>query len=217
MSTHDLEAELAYRNQTRLAADMAMDHWYKAGHVGLYDILEGAGTDGGDWVARGRGETVKFKSRKEAEEHAHHSSGGVDSKPAQDADRYGPPEPDDLVTVNYGQYQGKSGKVIAGSPSATVSIVQVSGGPRINVHNSDLKIKRRPSMDQAQDSLETLLAADAHTGSWDVEYTENGRPKTRSFNSRGEAERFFVTCESDPGCHSIILFDPNEKEIRTAH
>jgi hypothetical protein len=54
------------------------DHWFRVGRVGRYDILQGAGTDGGDWMAReisGPDREVKrFKSRKEAEEHAELSS-----------------------------------------------------------------------------------------------------------------------------------------------
>ena len=47
---------------------------YVVSRVGRYQIVEGSGKDGGYWFATGRGETVRFKTRKEAEEHAHLSS-----------------------------------------------------------------------------------------------------------------------------------------------
>lgn len=53
----------------------AADHWHRVTSIGRYDILEGAGTDGGSWLAkerpgRGRPEIKRFKTRREAEEHA---------------------------------------------------------------------------------------------------------------------------------------------------
>lgn len=46
------------------------DAGYVAGRVGAYQIVEGAGPDGGFWFAKGRGEVKRFRSRAEAEEHA---------------------------------------------------------------------------------------------------------------------------------------------------
>lgn len=54
--------------------DAAKDHAFTVGRIGVYQILEGAGTDGGAWFAKGRGETKRFTSRRLAEEHAEHSS-----------------------------------------------------------------------------------------------------------------------------------------------
>jgi hypothetical protein len=52
------------------------DHWISTGKIEKYEIFEGAGTDGGSWMAKGRGEVKRFKTRREAEEHAEQSSVG---------------------------------------------------------------------------------------------------------------------------------------------
>lgn len=41
--------------------------------IGAYKIVEGAGKHGGSWFAIGRGETVRYNSRTDAENHAHAS------------------------------------------------------------------------------------------------------------------------------------------------
>lgn len=65
-----LAARIDSYNDRRRADAMRADHWYTVDRIGPYKILEGAGTDGGTWKAEGRGESKKFKSRREAEEHA---------------------------------------------------------------------------------------------------------------------------------------------------
>lgn len=74
------------RNRDRLYRDtgitrVANDHWYRVGTVGDFEILEGAGVDGGSWMARPKkglrghhGGSSKFKSRREAERFADEES-----------------------------------------------------------------------------------------------------------------------------------------------
>ena len=55
------------------------DHGYVVNRIGSYEIIEGAGVDGGWWYAKERKgrpplETKKFKTRREAEEHARMST-----------------------------------------------------------------------------------------------------------------------------------------------
>lgn len=61
-----------------VAGDQAMDasfDGYVVTRIGPYKILQGIGRYGGSYAAQGRGETVVFTSRKEAEEHATLSAG----------------------------------------------------------------------------------------------------------------------------------------------
>jgi hypothetical protein len=46
------------------------NHWYNYSRIGRYQILQGAGVNGGEWMAKGRGESKKFKTKEDAEEHA---------------------------------------------------------------------------------------------------------------------------------------------------
>jgi hypothetical protein len=72
--------------QSAAAAMTTLTHqFYKVARVGRYDILEGAGTAGGLWLARGRGECVRYGSRREAEDHAHASNDRTCTR----ADRWG--------------------------------------------------------------------------------------------------------------------------------
>jgi len=45
------------------------DHWYAVRREGGFTLMQGAGTDGGMWAVKGHGETTRFRSRREAEDH----------------------------------------------------------------------------------------------------------------------------------------------------
>ena len=70
------QEELARRKNANPQRDAgARDHWYRVSSIGRYEILQGAGTNGGAWMTkerpgRGRPEIKTFKSKREAEEHA---------------------------------------------------------------------------------------------------------------------------------------------------
>lgn len=69
----DLAHELGRRDRMRQV--VAMDaSGYVVKRIGPYEIIEGTGPDGGDWFARGKGETKRFRSRADAEGHAEASA-----------------------------------------------------------------------------------------------------------------------------------------------
>jgi hypothetical protein len=49
------------------------DHWYEVKTIGRYKLLQGAGVNGGDWMAKGRGESKVYNNRQDAENHIKHS------------------------------------------------------------------------------------------------------------------------------------------------
>ncbi len=56
----------------------ARDHWIVHSRVQGYEILEGAGVDGGEWAVRyPNGNIVKVDSQRQAREHIHLEAGDV--------------------------------------------------------------------------------------------------------------------------------------------
>ena len=84
------------------------DHGYVVNRIGSYEIIEGAGVDGGWWYAKERKgrpplETKKFKTRREAEEHARMSD---DYKNIDDA-AYDPTKPKNIAKAKDSLFKGQ--------------------------------------------------------------------------------------------------------------
>jgi hypothetical protein len=55
---------------TAIIVDGTKDHWIVSKRIGKYQVLEGAGVNGGEWAAKGPGDFEKFKTKAQAIEHS---------------------------------------------------------------------------------------------------------------------------------------------------